>query len=114
MASVEITIDCSDLAASAEFWMAATGYERLYRRPPYEVLGPPAGEAGPVLVLQAVPVPAPATRAHLDLRVEDPAGTVERLRRLGATVSAEVEEAGTGWTVMADPWGTTFCVCPAR
>lgn len=114
MASIEITLDYPDVAAAAGFWAAAIGYQRRYRRPPYEVLGPPAGEAGPVLVLQQVPDPAPASRAHLDLRVEDPAGTVERLRRLGATVTGEVTEAGTGWTVMADPWGTTFCVCPAR
>lgn len=114
MSSVEITIDYVDVAAAAEFWMAAAGYERRYRRPPYEVLGPPPGEAGPVLVLQQVAAPPPASRAHLDLRVEDPPGTVERLRRLGATVTGEVAEAGTAWTVMADPWGNAFCVCPAR
>ncbi len=114
MPSIEVTLDCSDPEGAARFWAAAAGYELRYRRPPYLVLGPPAGTVGPVLVLQEVGAPAPASRVHLDLRVEDPAGTVERLRRLGATVRGEVSEAGTSWTVMADPWGAVLCVCPAR
>jgi predicted enzyme related to lactoylglutathione lyase len=53
----------------------------------------------------------------MDLRVPDPAAAVERLSGLGATVLREVDETAQGgshWTVMVDPQGTVFCVCPAR
>ncbi len=56
-------------------------------------------------------------RAHMDLRVPDPVAEVERLASLGATVLREVDETAQGgsrWTVMVDPQGTVFCVCPAR
>jgi predicted enzyme related to lactoylglutathione lyase len=112
--TIEVTLDYPDAGAAAAFWAAALGYERRYARPPYEVIGPPAGEDGPTLVLQQVPVPATASRVHLDLRVPDPEATVARLCRLGATVREVVAEAGRGWTVMVDPWGTVLCVCPAR
>ena len=44
--SLEITIDAVDVEAAARFWSEALGYDRLYERPPYVVLGPPSG-AGP-------------------------------------------------------------------
>lgn len=112
--TIEVTLDCVDAAAAAAFWVAALGYEHRYTRSRYEVIGPPAGESGPTLVLQQVPDPAPRSRVHLDLRVPDPEATVARLERLGATAVEVVAEAGRQWTVMTDPWGTTLCVCPAR
>ena len=113
-ATIEVTLDYRDAGAAAAFWGAALGYVQRYTRAPYVVIGPPAGEAGPPLVLQEVAAPEQGSRVHLDLRVPDPAGTVERLVRLGATVEGVVEEGGTAWTVMADPWGVPLCVCPAR
>jgi len=111
--SLEVTIDALDLEASSLFWRLALGYVLLYERPPYVVLGPPSGSGPRVLVQRVEAVPA-HSRVHLDLRVQDPAGDVRRLESLGATVQRVVEEAGTAWTVMLDPAGTPFCVCPAR
>lgn len=108
--TVEVTLDYPDAEAAAAFWAAALGYRHRYTRPPYVVLE----GGGPAVVIQQVAEPAPATRVHLDLRVPDPEATVERLVGLGARVTGTVEEAGTRWTVMADPWGTPLCVCPAR
>ena len=42
---------------------------------------------------------------------------LERLTGLGAAALREVDEqarGGSRWTVMVDPQGTVFCVCPAR
>jgi len=112
--SLEITIDAVDLEDSAHFWQAALGYVRLYERPPYVVLGP-TGRSGTRVLVQHVPaVTSEKSRVHLDLRVRDPAAEVRRLESLGATQIEVVSEAGTAWTVMVDPGGTPFCVCPAR
>lgn len=117
-ASIEITVDAVDPQAAAEFWSEALGYDILHVREPYRVLGPPEGSDGPRVVIQRVDrVGATKTPVHLDLRVGDPGAEVERLRRLGAKVAWEVDETADGfisWTVMTDPQGTHFCVCPAR
>jgi len=117
-ASIEITIDAVDAEAAATFWQTALGYELLYRRGPFVALAPPAGDGRPRVLVQRVPaVPAARTRAHMDLRVDDPDGEVARLVGLGAAVVEEVDETaggGSRWTVLSDPQGTIFCVCPTR
>ena len=117
-ASIEVTMDAVDAEAAAAFWEAALGYRRLYERPPYVVLGPPTGDPRPRVLIQRVDrVTAEKTPVHLDLRVDDPDGEVERLLGLGARVAWVVEESSRGfirWTTMADPQGTLFCVCAAR
>ena len=117
-ASIEVTIDAVDTGPVASFWEAALGYERLYERDPYIVLGPPPGDARPRLVIQRVSnVTSAKTPVHVDLRVDDPDAEVARLQALGASVEWIVDETPSGfirWTTMADPQGTLFCVCPAR
>ena len=82
--SLEITIDALDPDATARFWAGALGYERLYDRAPYVVLGPPEGGAPRVLIQEVSSVSSDKSRVHLDLRVRDPAGEVRRLEALGA------------------------------
>ena len=117
-ASIEVTIDAVDTAPVASFWEAALGYERLYERDPFIVLGPPPGDVRPRLVIQRVSnVTSAKTPVHVDLRVDDPDAEVARLQALGASVEWIVDETPSGfirWTTMADPQGTLFCVCPAR
>ena len=117
-ASIEMTIDAVDADPVASFWEAALGYDRLYERDPYIVLGPPAGDTRPCLVIQRVSnVTRAKTPVHMDLRVDDPEAEVARLQALGASVEWVVDERPSGfirWTTMADPQGTLFCVCPAR
>ncbi len=111
-------MDALDAGAVASWWAEALGYGRLYERPPYVVLGPARGDARPRLVIQQVDdVAVGKTSVHLDLRVDDPDGEVDRLTGLGAAVAWVVDETRDGfirWTTMTDPWGTQFCVCPAR
>jgi hypothetical protein len=116
--SLEVTIDAVDVDPVAAFWEAALGYDRLYEREPYIVLGPPPGDIRPRVVIQRVASTTTAkTPVHLDLRVDDPEAEVARLQELGASVEWVVDETASGfirWTTMADPQGTLFCVCPAR
>ena len=92
-ASVEVTIDAVDADPVVTFWQAALGYDRLYERDPYIVLGPPHGDARPRLVIQRVPSVTPdKTPVHIDLRVDDPDAEVARLQALGATVEWVVDE----------------------
>jgi len=112
--SLEITIDATDAEAAGRFWSEALGYDRLYERPPYIVLGPSSGEGPRVLIQEVGALATGKTSVHLDLRVRDPAAEVRRLETLGAAVDRTVAEAGTTWTVMVDPGGIPFCVCPAR
>ena len=117
-ASIEVTMDAVDAEPVAAFWQAALGYERLYEREPYIVLGPPAGDRRPRVLVQRVGAVRPGkTPVHMDLRVDDPDAEVERLVGLGARIEWVVDETRDGfirWTTMADPQGTLFCVCPAR
>ena len=117
-ASIEVTIDAVDVEPIVSFWRAALGYERVYDRDPFVVLGPPPGDSRPRVLVQRVDAVAPGkTPVHMDLRVDDPDAEVVRLVGLGATVRWEVDETSAGgsrWTTMADPQGTLFCVCPAR
>ncbi len=117
-ASIEVTIDAVDADPVASFWESALGYDRLYERGPYIVLGPPPGDARPRLVIQRVQsVASDKTPVHIDLRVDDPDSEVARLQAIGASVEWVVDETASGfirWTTMADPQGTLFCVCPAR
>lgn len=113
--SIEITVDAVDQETAAAFWAAALGYERRYTREPYVVLGPPEPDGRPVVLIQRVPeLAAGKTPLHLDLRVPHPAAEVRRLVELGARVEAEVAEAGHSWTVLTDPQGVHFCICPER
>ncbi len=111
-------MDALDAESVASWWADALGYRRVYSRSPYLVLAPATGDRRPTLVIQQVDrVARGKTPVHLDLRVDDPDAEVQRLARLGAAVAWVVDEADDGfirWTTMTDPWGTMFCVCPAR
>jgi Glyoxalase-like domain len=116
--TLEVAMDAVDAEPVAAWWAIALGYERLYERAPYVVIGPPDGDHRPRLVVQCVDeLTSGKTPVHLDLRVDDPDGEVERLTALGAVVEWVVDETDGDfirWTTLSDPWGTLFCVCPAR
>lgn len=112
--SLELTIDAVEVEETARFWEAALGYQVLYHRDPYVVLGPMDGDGLRLVVQRVEQRDRGKSPVHLDLRVSAPLREVERLTTLGARMEQVVEEAGKRWTVMTDPEGTVFCVCPAR
>jgi predicted enzyme related to lactoylglutathione lyase len=110
---IVVVMDCQDPETLADFWCGVLRYRRVRRTGPYFALLPHSGQAGPELLLQAVPEEKVGkNRLHLDLRTEDLVAEVDRVRMLGATtVSAGLlEEGAVRWVVMADPEGNEFCV----
>jgi predicted enzyme related to lactoylglutathione lyase len=105
-----LVLDSVDPAALAPFWAQVLHYRRHEAVEQYEVLQPPEGVAGPMLLIQGVAEPkAGKNRMHLDVHVDDVAAEVERLVALGAT---RVGDGAIGdsvtWVRMLDPEGNEF------
>ena len=114
----EIVIDCADHEVVVPFWLAALGdYQRLDVNEQYVAIAPLDRAVGrPPILFQKVPERKTVkNRVHMDLRGPSMADEVERLRGLGATLSAE-RSLGEGvvWSVMADPEGNEFCIATDR
>jgi catechol 2,3-dioxygenase-like lactoylglutathione lyase family enzyme len=128
---IDLTFDCADAAALAEFWKLALGYEDEPPPAPFKTreewaasFGPPEEDegggawlrdpsgAGPRLSLLDVPEPKTAkNRLHIDVRVpggwpgvQDKAADLEKA---GGTILAVFDGHHI---VMADPEGNEFCV----
>jgi predicted enzyme related to lactoylglutathione lyase len=103
---LNITFDCADAKAQAEFWAAVTG-DRLGR--------PRAGRRSRACRVRrgGTTVPEPKqvkNRVHLDLLPPgDQQAELARLTSLGAVVLEE-QPPGVGWVVLADPEGNEFCL----
>ena len=106
-----ICVDTNDLAGSATFWRAVTGYRVASSDEGTTYLEDPS-EVGVGLSLQLVPEPRSGkNRLHLDLFTDDMAGEVVRVQGLGATEVRRFDEEG--WVVLADPDGNQFRVVSA-
>lgn len=106
----QVTIDCRDPRALADFWQAALGLELEYDVGHFVRLRAPQ-EHGVSIGLQRVHDPGPGkNRVHLDCGTTDRAAEVERLVSLGATVVGEGASPELVWTILEDPAGNQFCV----
>jgi catechol 2,3-dioxygenase-like lactoylglutathione lyase family enzyme len=112
-----ITIDCADPFALAQFWAEVTGY----REDPENGNAPGDPEAlllgpanSPNLLFVGVQEPKQVkNRLHMDLQPTDRSRDEEvaRVRALGATLFADHRRPdGSGWVTLADPEGNEFCV----
>jgi predicted enzyme related to lactoylglutathione lyase len=108
-----ITIDCEDPHQLGGFWSALTGVAVVEIGEDYVELANLSGD-GPNLLFLAVPEPKGGkNRLHLDLTVPDVKAAVDAALDLGARQVTEGELAGPfPWTVMLDPEGNEFCLCP--
>ena len=115
--TVEVTLDCANAAAQAQFWSAALGYEIIGSEDGQAYLKDP-DDRGPFVCLLEVPEPKTVkNRMHFDLVVggdgdDDEKWTrvqaaVARLVELGATIRQEHPGEFVG---MADPEGNEFDV----
>jgi predicted enzyme related to lactoylglutathione lyase len=112
VACAEITIDCRDPEALAEFWSRLLSIETAEPPLPGWARTRPAVPGGPVLNFQPVSEPKVGkSRIHLDLWTDDLQATAAWIRQHGGTYTGEVHiyEEGTV-AVMADPEGTEFCM----
>jgi hypothetical protein len=105
-----ITFDCGDPDALAQWWAQAAGGEVNAVAPgEFVILRRPDG-AG--LAFQKFDDPTPGkNRVHVDFSAADLEAEVKRLVELGA---AETGRHSFGeefrWVVLADPAGNAFCV----
>ena len=105
-----VSFDATDALALATFWAAALGSDVDEDSTSEKAFVEAAGWGGPNMWFNRVPEPKVAkNRLHFDLRpLDDRAGEVSRLERLGASVV----EVFDSHTVMRDPEGNEFCVEP--
>jgi predicted enzyme related to lactoylglutathione lyase len=113
---LNVTLDCRDAGAVAQFWEAVIGYPKELVQQPgnhHWVVSPPDGNL-PRLVFVTVPEEkSTKNRMHLDLLPKDSSQEEEiaRLLDLGASVVDDRRRSDPGgWVVMADPEGNEFCV----
>jgi hypothetical protein len=116
MASVvrNVSFDCADPYALAEFWSGVIGHPvhpECVRGDEEVVIEPPDG---PRLFFQAVPEDKVVkNRVHVCLQPRDRDRDTEtdRLIALGATLQTDHRTPdGAGWVVLLDPAGNEFCV----
>lgn len=113
----DLTFDCLDMFAVAQFWAQVLGYVEDPNDPndpgdPFVALIDPRG-LHPGLLFQNVPEPkAVKNRLHLDVRPTELRETaVGQVVALGGTVVDDQRRPdGTGWVVMADPEGNELCI----
>ena len=109
-----LTFDCADARALAEFWSAMLGWNIYYDDDPEVVVAPHFPYDG--LGLLFIPVPEGKTaknRLHLDLEPTDCTRDeqVEKALALGATIIGDHRQPdGPGWVTMADLEGNEFCI----
>jgi len=99
-----IDVPLDGVAATAEFWGAATGWPAgatWEGHPELRSLEPPVG--GRYLHLQSIGGPP---RVHIDLESEDPADAVARAVDLGADLVGRTDT----WQTLRSPGGLPFCV----
>lgn len=115
---IAFTIDTPDASALAAFYGSLTGGE-VADYPEYGVASVEA--LGSTLYFQTVadytaprwPSQAQPQQFHLDLRTADLEAAVAAAVELGATVAAEQPNPAMS-TVMLDPHGHPFCLCPPK
>ncbi|MEZ5376084.1 MAG: VOC family protein [Acidimicrobiales bacterium] len=111
------TFNCIDAFALSEWWKAFLEYEDLPgdpNLPGHEecmIVDPRTGHR--LLFIEVDELQPAEGRVHLDLAPNDRRRDeeVERALAMGATpVSDRRYDDGTGWMVLADPAGNTFCI----
>ncbi len=111
----ELSVDCRDAPALAEFWCAVLDWRVNAREPGLvEIAG---DEPGPTIVLVEVPeTKTVKNRVHMDVNPRDreQAEEVERTLALGARRVDVGQGDDAGWVVLADPEGNEFCVLKTR
>jgi len=106
---IYMVLDAVDIDLVADFWAEALQYRRVDRLDQYDVLVPPEGKPGPVLLVQGVADgKVTKNRMHLDLHVDDPQAEVDRLVALGATRTGEGSLGEISWICMQDPESNEF------
>ncbi|GGL31301.1 glyoxalase [Planomonospora parontospora subsp. antibiotica] len=110
-----VTLDCAEPKRLADFYAAVFGYEVQYAEDEYAGIGDGTMTIYFQKNTERRPAawPGPDKQFHLDVRVPDVDRAVAEYVELGAS-RPDFQPGGENWTVLADPEGHLFCVCPAR
>ncbi|GGS40302.1 VOC family protein [Actinokineospora fastidiosa] len=110
-----IVVDTTDVAASATFWQAASGWNLLRQTDGTAALRHPETRGPWLEFLPAAPKTV-KNRLHLDV-APYPDDTLDaeahRLLALGAT-ETDIGQGNVPWKVLADPQGSEFCILSPR
>ena len=107
-----LTVDCQDPKALAEFWTAALGWQVVDESEDGVMIAPfaePHSGVFPVYFQENPDEKVVKNRWHFDLAPVDQAAEVTRLQSLGAR-HADIGQGDVAWVVMADVEGNEFCV----
>ncbi|GIH78001.1 VOC family protein [Planobispora longispora] len=110
-----VNIDCAEPGRLAEFYATVFGYEVQHVEDDYAGIGDGAVTIYFQKNTERKPAawPGPDKQFHLDVRVPDVEQAVKDYLELGAS-KPDFQPGGEHWTVLADPEGHLFCVCPTR
>ncbi len=107
-----LTVDCHEPRAVAEFWTAALGWLVVAEDEDGIMIAPYTDHRPgihPVYLQRNPDDKRVKNRWHFDLAPDDQAAEVTRLEGLGAR-RADIGQGDVPWVVMADPEGNEFCV----
>jgi predicted enzyme related to lactoylglutathione lyase len=106
-----VTIDCLDVERVARFWSALLGRQPGPTHDDWIYLGE-RSDSQPRVVFQPVKEPQEGkVRIHLDLTVDDIAGSIDFVTALGGRFTGERHDYDEGVVVvMADPEDHEFCM----
>ncbi len=107
-----LTVDCHDPKALADFWTAALGWLVIAENEEGVMIAPyeeHRADIHPVYFQVNPDEKAVKNRWHFDLAPHDQAAEVARLETLGAR-RADIGQGEVPWVVMADVEGNEFCV----
>ena len=107
-----LTVDCRDPKALADFWTAALGWQVVDESDDGVMIAPfaePQSGVFPVYFQENPDDKVVKNRWHFDLAPVDQAAEVARLQSLGAH-HADIGQGNVPWIVMADVEGNEFCV----
>ena len=111
-----VTFDCADPTALADFWSSVTGYELTEARDDFARLtAPDRRGVRHLLFFRVAEAKTAKNRMHVDLASRDPDAEITRLVTLGASLVDGAPAQwrtgnGTRWVVMQDPEGNEFCL----
>lgn len=118
------TMDCDDPQQLARFYAALLQWNVVFDNVEWACVAPPGTKQGqyPCILFQKnseykPPVwpekpEAQQQMAHLDFAVNDLEKAVQHALQCGATLAEE--QFSSDWTVLIDPAGHPFCLCPMK
>jgi hypothetical protein len=111
-----LTVDCHEPQALADFWTAALGWQVVEEDDDGIMVAPHADRRPgiyPVYFQRNPDDKRVKNRWHFDFAPDDQAAEVARLEGLGAR-RADIGQGDVSWVVMADVEGNEFCVLTSR